>query len=267
VLRYRQPERYPFLRRVLSRAAGIIVHSETSARLIRAAGAARGVHVVPLLAYPAGPSEEDARLMVRRELGLADDTILLGCFGFIGATKRMGVVLEALSTLRAKGDFRLLIVGEGEGLASDIARWGMGDRVIELGFVTEDRFGWLLQGVDILVNLRYPSMGETSATLIQAMAAGRPAVVSDHAWFAELPDDAVCKIGIGRDEADQLVAALDRLGHDRALAFTMAGRARRYVEAQCAASAVASQYVNIVAALRRLRAPTLTRAATKSRHL
>jgi hypothetical protein len=50
VLRYRQPERYPLLARILATATAIIVHSETSARLIRAAGARRGGHVIPLLA-------------------------------------------------------------------------------------------------------------------------------------------------------------------------------------------------------------------------
>ncbi|MEA2489155.1 MAG: hypothetical protein QOH21_947, partial [Acidobacteriota bacterium] len=51
-----------------------------------------------------------------------------------------------------------------------------------------------------LVNLRYPSAGETSGTLIRAFDAGKPVAVSDYAQFAELPDDCVVKIPFGEGE-------------------------------------------------------------------
>ena len=44
------------------------------------------------------------------------------------------------------------------------------------------------------MNLRYPSAGETSGTLIRALEAGKPVAVSDYAQFAEFPDDCVVKI-------------------------------------------------------------------------
>jgi glycosyltransferase involved in cell wall biosynthesis len=257
VLRYRQPERYPFLARILATATAVIVHSETSAQLVRAAGAPRGVHVVPLLAYPSLPVEPGERARIRAEFGIADDTLLLGCFGFIGATKRMGALLAGLARLRSTRKCALLVVGEGESLARDIAAHGVGDCVIHPGFVDDERFDLLLRNIDVLVNLRYPSMGETSATLIQAMARAIPAVVSDHAWFAELPDEVVWKIGAGRTEVDELVAALDTLAGDSARCTAIAAAARRYVQARCAPAVVATQYINILAALRRLRAPRL----------
>jgi hypothetical protein len=54
------------------------------------------------------------------------------------------------------------------------------------------------------VNLRYPSAGETSGTLIRAFDAGKPVAVSDYAQFAELPDDCVVKIPLGDREIDSL---------------------------------------------------------------
>ena len=258
VLRYRQPERYPLLAGVLAAATCIIVHSETSAARVRAAGAPRGVHVIPLLAYPLAPAPAGEREQVRAEFGIAADTLLIGCFGFIGATKRMAVVLEALARLKSRRSYRLLIVGEGESLAGEIERHGVADCVIQPGFVADAGFDRLLRNIDVLVNLRYPSMGETSATLIQAMTAGIPAVVSDHAWFAELPDEAVWKIGVGAAEVDQLVEALDTLARDPARGAALATAARLYVAQHCAPEVVAQRFVNILAALRRLRAPRLS---------
>ena len=40
---------------------------------------------------------------------------------------------------------------------------------------------------DVHVSLRSPTMGETSGTAIRALALGKPLVVSDVGWFAELP--------------------------------------------------------------------------------
>ncbi len=54
-------------------------------------------------------------------------------------------------------------------------------------------------------------MGETSGTAIRALALGKPLVVSDVGWFAELPDDVALKVPVDDDEVDTLVAALDLL--------------------------------------------------------
>jgi glycosyltransferase involved in cell wall biosynthesis len=256
VLRYRAPERYPLLRRILTTATGIIVHSETSARLVRAAGARCGVYAVPLLTYPVAPPEAQARSRLRAELGVAPDELLLGCFGFIGPTKRMSVVFEALARQRR---CKLLIVGEGEALDGEIAARNVGDAVIRPGFVDDARFDALLRSVDVLVNLRYPSMGETSATLTQAMACGTPSIVSDHAWFAELPDQAVVKIGVGPGEAEALAHALDVLAGDSGKRAAIAAAARHYVETHCAPDTVALRFIKILAALSRLRKPKLRR--------
>src|SRR5207244_11168588 len=65
-------------------------------------------------------------------------------------------------------------------------------------------FGAYFAAVDRLVNLRYPSAGETSGTLIRAFEAGKPVAVSDYAQFAEYPNDCVVKIAFGEREIDEL---------------------------------------------------------------
>ena len=55
-----------------------------------------------------------------------------------------------------------------------------------------------------IVNLRYPSAGETSGTLIRTFDAGIPVAVSDYAQFAEYPDECVAKISFAGGEVDAL---------------------------------------------------------------
>jgi glycosyltransferase involved in cell wall biosynthesis len=64
---------------------------------------------------------------------------------------------------------------------------------------------------DVHVNLRSPTMGETSGTAIRALSLGRPLIVSDIGWFSELPDDVALKIPVDEEEAATLAAALELL--------------------------------------------------------
>ncbi|HLG86468.1 MAG TPA: glycosyltransferase [Alphaproteobacteria bacterium] len=248
VLRYGEPGRYPFVKRVLERAIGIVVHSETTAALVRSAGYLGAVEVIPHLVYPSMSTvlEPAAVRAIRAELGIRDGEVLLGCFGFIGPPKRLPVLFETLAAMAGRLDYKLLIVGEGDDIAPLVARYGLGDRVISEGFVDDERFQRLLKATDILVNLRYPSMGEASGPLSQAMAGGIPAIVSDHAWFAELPGDTVRKVGLGPSESADLARALLDLGHNADRRAAVAAAARAYTQRHCVPAVVARRYLDFI---------------------
>src|SRR5206468_9167574 len=96
----------------------------------------------------------------------------------------------------------LLIVGEpAPNIDVDSMRR---DGVVFTGYVPDEDFASYYPAADRLVNLRYPSAGETSGTLIRALDAGKPVAVSDYAQFAEFPDDCVMKIPFGEHEIDAL---------------------------------------------------------------
>ncbi|HYO75227.1 MAG TPA: hypothetical protein VE010_02090, partial [Thermoanaerobaculia bacterium] len=69
-----------------------------------------------------------------------------------------------------------------------------GDGIVTTGYVADEEFAAYYAIADRLVNLRYPSAGETSGTLIRAFDAGKPVAVSDYAQFAEFPDHCVFKV-------------------------------------------------------------------------
>ena len=95
---------------------------------------------------------------------------------------------------------------------------------------------------DACVLLRAPTMGETSGSAIRTLSLGKPLVVSDVGWFAELPDDVALKVPVGGDEeVDALAAALERLA-DPGVAARMGDAARAYVEREHDLGRVAGLY-------------------------
>jgi glycosyltransferase involved in cell wall biosynthesis len=177
---------------VANRSRAVIVHNRYAADRLQSLGVTAPIHVVP------HPYE-------RHHVPSAGRKFVAGLFGFLTSAKRSEVVLEALREARAVNrDVRLLVVGE-PAPNIDTAAFA-GDGIVFTGYVPDEEFANYFGEVDRIVNLRYPSAGETSGTLIRAFDAGKPVAVSDYAQFAELPDDCVTKIPLGGDE----VAALAR---------------------------------------------------------
>src|SRR5207249_6116748 len=124
---------------------------------------------------------------------------------------------------RSVPDALLLLVGPGSvrlNLDARLEDKGLerGKDVIELGYVENDRLGALMAGSTVCVSLRWPTLGETSASVVRSLALGRPTVVTDTGWFAELPDDVAVKIPAGGElEIELLAAVLQRLCSDETL--------------------------------------------------
>jgi glycosyltransferase involved in cell wall biosynthesis len=187
---------------VANRSKAVIVHNRYSADRLRSLGVQTPIHVVP---HPFEP-HEDARAKrdeVRARHGFTDKHRVIGMFGFLTSAKRSEVVLEAFEKARHQmPDLRLLVVGEP---APNIDRIAFGaDGITFSGYVSDEEFAAHFAAVDRLVNLRYPTAGETSGTLIRAFEAGRPVAVSDYAQFAELPGDCVVKVPFGEGEVASL---------------------------------------------------------------
>ena len=183
------------------RSRAVIVHNRWAADRLQSFGVRTPIHVVPHPFVEEIP--RDDREEVRRRLGFGLDDRVIGLFGFLTSAKRGEVVVEAFRAARQRNPrLRLLIVGE-PAPNIDVASLA-GEGVTVTGYVPDQDFGGYYAAADRLVNLRYPSAGETSGTLIRAFAAGKPVAVSDYAQFAEFPNDVVVKIGFGQDEVAKL---------------------------------------------------------------
>jgi len=187
---------------VANRSRAVIVHNRYAAERLQSFGVTAPIHVVP---HPFEPqsSAREKRDVVRAQHGFAPHDRVIGLFGFLTSAKRAEVVLAAFADARGRDkNLRLLIVGEpAPNVDVDALR---GDGITFTGYVPDEEFAAYFAAVDRLVNLRYPSAGETSGTLIRAFEAGKPVAVSDYAQFAEFPDDCVVKIPFGDREIETL---------------------------------------------------------------
>ncbi len=231
-----QPERFPLSGLVLDRARGLIVHSRYVGDRARSAGYAGRLWQIPHPVWP--PVEPVAATDVSGEP-------LIGCFGYLNMNKRIPQLLEAFASLRRRlPGARLLLVGaagERFDVERRLERLGVTDGVQRLDYVPEERMWSLMAACDVLVNLRYPTMGETSGSVIRALSLGKPLLVSDVGWFAELPDEVVLKIPVDELEVATLDAALElAVEHGR----TLGAAARAYVEREHALPKVADAYAS-----------------------
>jgi len=186
---------------VANRSRAVIVHNRWAAELLRSFGVSAPIRVVPHpYVHDAARHDRDG---LRRRLGFTSTNRVIGLFGFLTSAKRAQVVIEAFQRARQKNPgLRLLVVGEAAPNIDVNEMAGTG--VVVTGYVADEDFGSYYAAVDRLVNLRYPSAGETSGTLIRTFDAGKPVAVSDYAQFAEYPDECVVKIPFDETEIDAL---------------------------------------------------------------
>jgi glycosyltransferase involved in cell wall biosynthesis len=233
-----RPQEFHLAGEVLELATGLIVHSEYVRDRARAAGFEGPIWVVAHPAWPV-PAIEPAR---------PGAGVVIGAFGNVNASKRVPQLLEAFARVRrVHPETTLLLVGAtapGFDLEHRLQRHGIAAAgVVREEWVSEERLWALMAAADIHVNLRSPTMGETSGTAIRALALGRPLVVSDAGWFAELPQDVAIGIAVDEHETDNLAAALELLVSREDLRAAMGARARELAVNRHELGHVADLYV------------------------
>lgn len=236
---------------LLRRQRGVLVHSRWAAGMVREEEPEVEARVVPM-GIPLPPAADpEAGAAFRRRHRLPLDRPVVGSFGFQTPIKRTAAVVAALAAPGLESA-HLLIVGEVAPIV-DLERAaraaGVAERVHVLGFVSFDEFAAAIAATDLCVNLRYPTAGETSASLLRVLAAGRPALVSAYAQFDELPAEVAARVPVGEGESAALAAALRDLLADPPRLLAMGALARDHVrrehDPRAAAAAVAEACVEL----------------------
>ncbi|MGQ9632727.1 MAG: glycosyltransferase [Bryobacteraceae bacterium] len=236
-------EGIPMLRRLLETSKAVIVHSRFAAEQVRAAGFPGPVAVIPH-----GVWTPDAdRMAYRAWLGLDEYTPLLGVFGHLKPYKRIAVVLRAFRRLRkVDPHVKLLLAGEPHPdlpISRLVRDLDLLETVRLTGFVPPEDLPGLVAACDIVLNLRYPTVGETSGSLMRALGLGRAAIVSDVGAFRELPDEICLKVPVDDTEEEVLFEYLNLLISRPGLARAMGEGARAWAERECSWDRVALRYV------------------------
>jgi len=242
-------EGVPMLRGLLSRSKAAIVHSGCVESELRVAGFEGPVARIPHGAW----IPDVSRLDFRTRLGLDETTPLIGIFGFLKPYKRIAESLRAFRRLvRLDPRAKMILVGEPHPelpLQSLIQTLGLGENVRVLGFRPIEEFVGYLAACDIVLNLRYPTVGENSGTLMRALGLGKAVVVSQVGSFSELPDKICLKAPVDASEEDHLFEYLNLLVSRPDLAQTMGAEARKWVKSECAWPKVARRYADFLEAV------------------
>jgi hypothetical protein len=239
---------------ILRRASAVIVHSDYASRKIKAmhGTVADGkIEVIPHFAKPALPASTQA---ARETVGITSDRPLILTSGFATKSKRFDWLVDALGHLRDQGrQFIWVHAGqerpEEYPLTDRIRDRGLAEVATVTGYLSEDELDTYIAAADVVVNLRFPSVGESSGTLARAFSAGRCCIVNDTAAYAEIPRDVVVHLPVfGTVEA--LVRALDSLLADRTLRETFGRRAQYYARTALSLDSIARRYLKVVEAAR-----------------
>jgi len=245
--------RYPLLRRIAEASRALIVHNPKAARLAREAlrQSAREIAVVEIPHYVDVPGLPQAQEIASRraELGIPPDAVVISCFGYMRPPKRLHSLHNALR--RIDVPCRVLIVGEfvSPGYEASLDGLLRDARVVRLPYVPEEEFWRLAALTDICVNLRYPSVGETSGVAMKLMAAGKPVLVTESEEYACFPDMAVVRIDSGEAEIEMLAHYLYALATDPEMRALIGGNAAEYVREHHALEQVAAAYLEVIRGL------------------
>lgn len=225
------PWAFPLCERFVDQSLGVIVHNQATRRRVLASRPEVSIATIPHhLALDALPLEVTA---ARRSLGVPEAAVCFASFGYVTRAKRLEVALAAFRRLLATvPDAVFLIAGELEpDLNLERALAGLEGKVILAGRLDLERFLTAMAACDVAVNLRHPTGGETSGTVIRLLGLGKPVIVSNQGSFAEIPDGCAVKVEVDAAEEDVLAAVFDRLARDPALRREMGANARAHLTA------------------------------------
>ena len=255
-------DRFPMTSAALDGALAAVVHNPAEATTL--AGQTRTPVFHLPLAFAAAPAPE--RVTSNRAPGAV---LRLIVFGFIGLNRRLESVLNALAGT-PDPDIRLDIYGSLEDaspLEEQIARLGLSERVTIHGFVPAAALTAALAAADLAINLRYPSMGEASASQLRIWDSAVPSLVTRTGWYGTQPADAVFFVEPER-EVETIIEHLTALRADPE-PFRRAGlRGRELVAERHAPARYAEGLVQIAGLTGRLHARceaiSLSRAAAQA---
>jgi glycosyltransferase involved in cell wall biosynthesis/SAM-dependent methyltransferase len=235
-------EGVPMLRGLMARSKGAIVHSHCVEAELRSAGFTGPIARIPHGAW----IPETNRLNYRSQLGVDQGTSLIGIFGFLKPYKRIAESLRAFRRLlEVTPDAKMILVGEPHPdfpLQSLIQSLRLGPNVRTLGFQAIKEFVGYLAACDIVLNLRYPTVGENSGTLMRALGLGKAVIVSEVGSFLELPDEICLKAPVDETEEEYIFEYLNILVSRPDIRRSLGDAAQRWVETECSWPKAARKY-------------------------
>jgi glycosyltransferase involved in cell wall biosynthesis len=187
----------------------------------------------------------------KNQFALKDNYFVLSCLGFINKNKLPNLQIEVVKRLIDDGyPVQMVFAGEPapdvEPLVSEIRSSEYREDIIFTGYLDEQEYFSAIFASDVIVNLRNPSMGEASGTLMHALAAAKPTIISDLNQYREFPDKVCWKLAHDNNEIEVLYAYLTRMLADRSLRAAISRNSAEYVENVLGLEKVVAQWKQVI---------------------
>jgi glycosyltransferase involved in cell wall biosynthesis len=232
-----QRDALPLNRRLLELSLGVIVHSQYAAQMVRATSSTPVQYAPLLVQKPA-----DSFVVTPHPLTFA-------MVGIVNRDKHLDLCLRCFGRIHAEHpDVQFTIIGQPAGVdvAEQIAALPVATQqnVTHKGYVPDKTaFHQAIADTDIVLALRHPTQGETSAGALRALSLGKPVIVFEQGWYAELPGDVAVQVDV-MDE-DGVEAAMRRL-LDAQLREQMSLASADFIENKHAPIAIAAKYAAFI---------------------
>jgi glycosyltransferase involved in cell wall biosynthesis len=224
--------RFPMSHAIVKRSKKVIVHHRWVKSQFPATSHIKVIpHFAKLSYEPSAIQLEN----FRARFAIKSDSFLITCLGFVNNNKLPDLQIAVVKRLLDDGyPVQLLFAGEPEPelmeTANAIGRSAHAGNIIFTGYLDEPDYFSALILSDVIINLRNPTMGEASGTLVQALAAAKPTIVSDLNQYKEFPDKVCWKLTHDELQEDLLFEYLKRLLSDRFVRAGLSANAADYVE-------------------------------------
>jgi len=221
----------PLCQPVLASAQLLISHSHYVADAVTTLHPTLARAVVPM-GVPVLPIIDPAPL--RAQLDLGENPFIIASFGHVNPYKRVDQVLRTVRTLRRAGiNAHYIIVGSvSPNFALDtlVRRTGTQAAVHVTGYASAEDFALYVALADVCINLRHPTAGETSASLLRLLAAAKPTLITASGSFLEIPRNTAIHIPLDQGEGAMLTASTFLLHQHPEVSDTLGQNARAFVQ-------------------------------------
>ncbi len=221
--------RFPLFEEAVAGARGVLTHSKFLLDRVRTVFPGPATDVFLTYDVPAGVHCSKA------DIGVPNDKTLVVSVGHVNRNRHIGVVIDAIGCnpdLRSR--VRYHVVGPAhdqsyrDHLGALVARHGLQEVVRFTGYADLKTLQANLSAADIFANLRRPAIEGASATVVEQMLMGKPVLVANTGFYAELPDDTVLKISPDLP-SDEVARTMRRLIDDPLLRARIGEHAFEYV--------------------------------------
>lgn len=225
---------YPLIKKIIDNSLGVVCHSDFGVK--KTLNECDSVPIKKInQPFTVSGTVQNADLLNKSKLkikyNLEGKSPIISSFGYIFTHKRYHILLRVFKKfLEYYPDSLLLLIGKDlMRIAETISDLDLKESIITTGYAPHESIQEYLAISDFCINLRYPTAGETSRSVLQLMAAEKPVIVSNVGWFSEIPDNCCLKVDVDSYEGDILLEYMKLLASNEGIRKLIGKNAKEYV--------------------------------------